>query len=744
MTAVALLLCLTSLAPPTIAPPRVALLHSGYGEFRHRDDYDAKLRGLGWPAEKVQNTAFAAFTPRLAEFDLLLGTALYNYGDPQDLLARRAEVVRWLEQGGAMVLTDANYTDHVRWLGALGAGYEADIAPCAKGGQAVELPEPGHTLLNWPYPIKPAATWAHLKLGSQWRQLARCADGSTVLAVASVGRGFILLSSAWPLTDHALSNIWEYLRLRRAGVDGLTVTGLDQIGPGDCRAVVTPTTTDRAAVPVIWTVEQPDGRQVVTRGEARGALTLTARLSQRGRHQTWLTVGADRPYVSAPTEVVVPEAVEPRLIAPTYRDYLPLGLPSPHVVVGLTAWPYGERLDGAQTTVSLVQAGREVARTQLASPLKQAEQRQVTLAAGKLAAGSVEVRVNTRRAGKDLGTRTFTLRVLPAAKPQVLLDEHRRLTVDGLPFFPIGIYHVPDEALAEARAMGFNCHQAWGGPLAVSRRSLDAGAKAGMKVILEMSGFLRGKYDPDQLRAVVRELKTHPALLAWYTVDEPAGEQHAWCLDAYRICREEDPNHPVFLVSCDPSQFAGYTPTTDILAIDPYPIDNAPVSMVASWCRTAMAAVGQGKPYWLIPQLQNLTAYTDPTKGRGPTPAEEWCMVVQGLIHDAKGIVYYPWNDGTNGLTHEPALQRELPAINRLLATIGPDLAAAERQPLDTGNADLLAARYGQWLLATNTGGQPLKLTLPVGAWHSVRDDRTMRGELTLAPLEVVVARAAR
>ncbi|MBI5831031.1 MAG: hypothetical protein HZB16_01805 [Armatimonadetes bacterium] len=746
MPAVALLLCLVAAPTP---PPHVVLLHSAYGDYRHRGDYDALLTGLGWPTEKVENTRFADLAPRLGEFDVVLGTALYNLGNPQDLLARRAEVVGWIERGGALLLTDTNYNEHLACLAGLGDGYAAEAVRCEVGGLPVTLPEPDHSLLNWPNRVKASATWSHMKLGPKWRVLARCADGSPIFAIAPLGRGFIQLSSTWPLSAYRLTNAWEYLRLRRAGVDRFAADGLDGFGPGNNRAKLRLDLAGTSPVPVRWHIQQPDGQLVTAQAVARephSALALTAKLSQRGTHRTWIEVGTDPLYTSAAREVRVPDAVEPLIVAPTYRGYLPLGLPKQSVRLSLTAYPFGEALEGARSTIALRQAGRTVAETSATPPMRQGQQTIVTLPYGKAVDGPCELLVTTTRGGHELARRSLPLRVLADSKPQVLLDEHQALRVDGQPFFPIGMYHVPDEALAEARAMGLNCHQAWGGPLDVSRRSLDAGQKAGMKVILEMSGFLRGNYQPEALRAVVRELKTHPALLAWYTVDEPAGEQHAWCLDAYRICREEDPNHPVFLVSCDPSQFANYTATTDILAIDPYPIDGAPVRMVADWCRTAVAAVADRQPYWLIPQLQNLTAYTDPTKGRGPTPAEEWCMVAQGLVHGARGVVYYPWNDGANGLTHEPALQKELPLINRLLAQIGPDLAVAERTLLtDAAQPDLHAATFAaspRLLVATNTGQKPVTLTLPAGRWSSLREARTLPGTVTLGALEVVVARA--
>ncbi|MBI2303103.1 MAG: hypothetical protein HYU66_29700 [Armatimonadetes bacterium] len=747
------------LAAPARPVPKVAVLYSDYGNFRHRDDYDARLADLGWPAEKVENRQLASFAPRLGEFDILLGTALYNLGSPQDLGPQRDALVGFMERGGAVVLTDVNYAEHVRFLASLGEGYEASVEGCRHADTPADVAQPDHPLLTWPNRWQPRAMWTHTRTGPKWQVLAKCADGASVWAVAHFGKGFCWLSSFWPLDAAQLTNVWDYLRLRRAGVESFSAEGWDSLTPEVCHArfVLRPATAQ--PVRLTWCVEQPDQTVVRAReelkGEAGGALSagLDLVLGRRGLHRTWIELGdpAKPDYLSAVHEVRLPELMEATLLAPAYRETLPLGLPQSGAKVRFTAYPYGVDLRRVQVSLELRQGGKSVARKAVDGPVRQEESVTVSLPAAGLGAGPCELVAEAKRNNALVAAQTWMLQALAARRPQVVMGGNLETCVDGKPFFPIGVYHVPDTALAKAKALGFNCFQGWGNSVAQARAQLTAGAKAGLKVILEMSPFLRDSYKRDALLAVVRALKDHPALLAWYTVDEPAGQQHAWCLDAYRLCRAEDPHHPVYLVMCDPSQFGRYAPTTDILAIDPYPIAHQPIRMVAAWTQAAQRAVAGRQPVWVIPQLQNLTAYTDPTKGRGPTPAEEWCMVAQALIYGAKGIVYYPWDDGPNGLVHEPALLAEMPKLNRLLARVGPGLAASERTLLtDADTPELHAAMFvgGQRLLvATNTGDQPATLTLQGrGALTSLRGDGkawAYRGgslTLPLAPLEVVVA----
>ncbi|MBC7288577.1 MAG: hypothetical protein H5T86_11170 [Armatimonadetes bacterium] len=301
--------------------------------------------------------------------------------------------------------------------------------------------------------------------------------------------------------------------------------------------------------------------------------------------------------------------------------------------------------------------------------------------------------------------------------------------------------------------MGFNCIQVWGTSVQQARSNLDQAAEHGLMAVLEMSSLLRGTYRPTELEAIVRACRDHPALLAWYPVDEPGMAQFEWCRDAYTIFVREDPNHPVYLVMCQPKLFGKFSSTCDILAIDPYPIPHAPVSLVAGWMKAAREATAGRQPIWLIPQLHNQSAYSDPSKGRAPTPQELWCMVAQGLIYGAKGVIYYPWDDGPCGLTHEPALMAEIPRINQFLASYGPLLASADPQIIADGEKNghpqgLHAALFegqNRLLLATNTSHEAVSARIPVEGARQARSLMTGQAitvaqgavDLALAPLSV-------
>ena len=722
------------ISPPSVPPPRIALLYSDYGHFRHRDDYDERIKALGWPMDKYENTQFAELAKRLGDYDIILGSALFNYSHEQDFSRWWPGVEKFLRRGGALVLTDVNYNQHVRWLKkCLGERYAVRIEKCKANGKAALLSPDAEALTSLPYSWRPRAMWAHMRTGPAWRIMARCPDGGVVWAMADFGRGFIWLSSFWPLSREQLINLWDYMRFRRDGFELLSVQGFRELRPGQCRLTAKLRMVDRRYIgeKLFWLVLTPDRRRVLRASEkirpgADGVahLNLRLQLRERGLYWTWLAMGGrdgcGGPW-STPVAVNIPPLVNVELLLPRRRAIY-LSLPNPALRLLITTHPFGEPLDRAVVKLRVLNNGRVLVRRDLDDFADSPSPHTVTIPLDGLEAGRLVVNMAAENAGRRLWSKSWRLTVVGGHWPQVVIGPHLETYVNGQEFFPIGIYHINPKFYDRAREMGFNCVQVWGTEPEAARANLDRVAAHGLMAVLEMSTLLRGKYQPEKLRAVVRTCRDHPALLAWYPVDEPGPAQLEWCQDAYNIFCREDPNHPVYLVMCAPNRFKQFVPTTDILAIDPYPIPHAPISTVANWMKAARRATAGRQPIWLIPQLHNTAAYRDPSKGRAPTPRELWCMVAQGLVYGAKGIIYYPWDDGPCGLVHEPALMAEIPRINAFLAHYGPEIAACTPKIL-TGGArtppGLHAALFSdqrKLLLATNTSDQVVEADLPIPA----------------------------
>lgn len=244
-------------------------------------------------------------------------------------------------------------------------------------------------------------------------------------------------------------------------------------------------------------------------------------------------------------------------------------------------------------------------------------------------------------------------------KPTCYIDAHRRLIVEGEPFFPLGMYFggVKEDDLATFADSRFNCLMAYGSPTA---QQMDVIHRHGLKVIYSIKDFYAGsrwcpgfiKSEADEEPAVrqrVRMARDHPALLAWYLNDElplsyvPRLEAHQ------RWVAEEDPDHPTWVVLYQYNQVAEYLRTFDVIGTDPYPIGRKPPSMAAEWTAEVVRQVDRARPIWQVPQVFNWGNYRADDAGaenhRSPTAAEMRSMAWQCICEGATGLVFYSFYD---------------------------------------------------------------------------------------------------
>lgn len=774
-----LLLCLLPSLGSAADTVRVALVHGSFGNFRHRDDYDATLKSLGWTLDKFENKDFGKLAAQLGNYDLVLGTALFNYSqNVTDFSLYREQLLSFVQRGGAVVLTDCNYPDHVNWLAKLGPDWAVGVNNCATTGTPNKWFDRTHPLFSAVAPVGGlGGTWMHMEPAAGWQVLARCDDDGATALLRSYGRGFVLLTSFWGYDPGQLRNIVATLQYTRAGVLP-RLPALTALRLGDNALAVTfrNVTDQPLTVQATATATGPAGalRPVVSEATAaagaEGVLPLTLPLPARGTYQVRLALGVKGgpEFPAAAAELTIPPLMAFRVLEPRYRGVVMAAAPPRRVKAEVTLHPYAEKLEGLLWTARLLR-GTTLLGATAGGPLRLEPASGVGRVEFSLPykAGQgdcvLELALAQKAGGKALYTARHTIAVVPERSAQVFLDDDLNLRRDGKLFFPIAVYHVPLKDFAQVKALGFNTIQAWGTKPAQARENLDAAQQAGLQVILEGVTYAANTGNLEAMLPVLKSFEKHPALLSWYLTDEPSGaEKLAWCDRVYKYLQAVDPHHPVFMTSCSPTEFKRYAPVTDIFAVDPYPIPSGPVTTVSKWMEMAREATHGERPVWLIPQLLNWAAYDGhPEKGRYPTPDEERNMVYQGLVWGAKAIFYYPWDDGSTGLVKDATLREAVGRINAELAELGPRLLQCRYRLLARNEGEhkgLYAAAYrGEaetYIIAVNPGNQQAALTVPVpeapGAGATVlfeggRQVAVTAGAIrdTFAPLAVHVYRLA-
>ena len=269
----------------------------------------------------------------------------------------------------------------------------------------------------------------------------------------------------------------------------------------------------------------------------------------------------------------------------------------------------------------------------------------------------------------------------PAAREVKIDLFSQSLLVDGEPFFPIGLYWLQADILAPMRRLHFNSgdyfYKLRGEEVAAL---MDEAAEAGMYILLELTEYARRRPEPDYraIAAVVERYRQHPALLAWYIVDEPGEtKMKPEAAEAiYELVRKRDPYHPTYLVNNRPNLYATYSAASDILAIDVYPIPNYPISQVGDYMQQARWTSLERKPVWLVAQAFGGVEHWP----RSPTASELRNMIYQGLVGGAKGVLFYRYCQENERHIQPLALWREVQRLAAELAELGPVLLQEEHR----------------------------------------------------------------
>jgi hypothetical protein len=270
----------------------------------------------------------------------------------------------------------------------------------------------------------------------------------------------------------------------------------------------------------------------------------------------------------------------------------------------------------------------------------------------------------------------------PASPGAVTIDKQRCcLVVNGKPFFAIGCCGIPPEYMKECAEAGFNLTIRWGSyqpnkkfKAAVDKGEdearrhlcdyLDAAQAAGLKVVEHPCCFTFdyllwtdaqfsekfGRFLKDELPRVASLVKDHPALLAYYSIDDPdlVGDRASWRqqLGQYAaILHQQDPRHPVWLMFCGYQGcarfMAQWQETYDFLGRYAYPIAyRSPfLALLPDTAEYAEIAHQSGKPLWYTPLMEMASG----NRGNPLSGDMQAAQVYLNVIGGASGIVWWVW-----------------------------------------------------------------------------------------------------
>ena len=215
-------------------------------------------------------------------------------------------------------------------------------------------------------------------------------------------------------------------------------------------------------------------------------------------------------------------------------------------------------------------------------------------------------------------------------------------------FYPIGLYAVNStNDYAMVKAAGFNLIT---GP--AEKACLDAADRAGLKVLANPGTSAGPGFNIEAAAKTVKASDAHPALWAWYLVDEPDMQQILPEIVArnHADLKGLKPTKPTALVLFQGYEALDYANITDITMIDKYPVPWLPLASFGQHVEMTRLALGKGKPLIAVIQAFDWGSIPHMLPGeknlRPPTCDEIRCMTYEALARGATGLFYFAFDAG--------------------------------------------------------------------------------------------------
>lgn len=325
------------------------------------------------------------------------------------------------------------------------------------------------------------------------------------------------------------------------------------------------------------------------------------------------------------------------------------------------------------------------------------------------------------------------IRKLPYQRGEVRFDSNGIMRVDGQRFIPYGWFGCRD--FERAARYGFNVIIEYA-VTAFKGRNLttlfDQLAANRMKGIIycypenrmyerKTQSLPLSKEEADRIRERIRELKHHPALLAWYLCDEPdlSPALPSRLREIHDLCAEEDPYHPTVILNNTAEGYRKYAQSGDITMPDIYPnflkdgtSGNPMISVYNQLCSCAESGK---RILWCTPQGFNYNDCGHPGQ-RIPTPEELRNMHYQSLLAGATGFIWYIYE---YNYPYPEVFATVSSLLEETRKIAGCFFSPERRKMLTHPTTDVLAASYElpdghRYILTVNTAYEARKITMSV------------------------------
>lgn len=607
--------------------------------------------------ELVIETEIDKLTPRLKEFDAVIYGTLAGHYKPVDWEKNAAPWKEYLEQGGVLLVLDANYDNTLREIfGRWGSEWNLKVKHCKQytdDFQKLTRHEfrRDETLAMFPYeikePLEKIRIWNHYTEPSGgWTAFGRCPDGNTPLVYRFAGRGMVIAGTAGGFGGDRVKCWYQLLmngiinnRLRNMNVEinrfhmpcsfgeRELLFGIKSRNRNHLQGTVKLSLDDRVLVNETLDMHKP------------GDWSFPYNLDKTGNLRVEIIIndGTRKVDITRESAVIAPVTAEPLFVS--YRPSI------------MKCAPFRITLDNAlgQLDISLLVDGKAYDNIRIGHfPAP------TILDLSALSAGKHQIEAVAARADGGVIYRTPPqFFEVAAADPETMIDSEGFMMHAGKRIFPRGFYSnsVRADELQLIKDTGYQFIHTGAWTEDASRelpKMFDALEKLGLKAIVAGQAWLIGE-----------RVRNSPALLAWDVVDEP--DYHGLSPDA---CKEQAARmrsmgeKPVYMVLAQPRSLDGsYFTSTDIVAHDSYPIPGQAIDAVHRDLKMLVDNLaGYGRMPWGVLQC---FGYPGNKTGFGvvPSAVEFRNMAYQAITAGVKGISLYVYRDSNFDVDQWPELK---------------------------------------------------------------------------------------
>ena len=176
---------------------KIATLYSDFMDRGYKNTLVSELTEAGFEVVPYENIYFKDLISNINDYEMLICVPTFNYSNSVQIENYKNELTKYVEEGGIIIVSDANYPQQYEWIGKVFKGL--DFSSGAGGGDELQSPNvyaKDHPLLK---DIKlPTLPWCDvIGVSRQYDILLTDKKNRPVLVYKEIGKGILVVSSMY-------------------------------------------------------------------------------------------------------------------------------------------------------------------------------------------------------------------------------------------------------------------------------------------------------------------------------------------------------------------------------------------------------------------------------------------------------------------------------------------------------------------------------------------------------------------